>query len=144
MTNRVLDRFSRSALFASALLLPPLQAHAGDPRAGDDWRYDASLYLWGAGVGGETASRRNPGGSSDIDVGFDTVLNNLNMAFMGAFSWTTICDASIASGRPWWYYMMKRQLWSQLWTVAGGGAQSGTFCCTTVDMAALAEVGAAA
>ena len=69
MSKRTLERFSVSALFAGALLLPPLQAHAGDSSAGNDWRYDASLYRWGAGVGG----------SGDVDVGFDTVVNSLNI-----------------------------------------------------------------
>ena len=78
MKNSMLPRISRSALYAAALLVPASNAQATDPGTGDDWRYNASLYLWGAGVGGETAFDRNLGGSSDIDVGFDTVIENLN------------------------------------------------------------------
>lgn len=78
--------------------MPPVSTQAADPGTVDDWRYKASLYLWGAGIGGETASGRNPGSSSDFDVGFDTILNSLNMAFMGAFEarkakWSALADA---------------------------------------------------
>jgi len=57
----------------------------------DDWRYAGTLYLWGAGIKGETA------GGSDVDVSFDTLLSNLNMTFMGAFEarkgeWSAVAD----------------------------------------------------
>ncbi len=97
MKKRMLHRLSLSVLFVGALFMPPVNARAADPATGDDWRYDASLYLWGAGVSGKTAFDRNLGGSSDIDLGFDTIINNLNMAFMGAFEarktkWSLLAD----------------------------------------------------
>ena len=55
-------------------LPPALSADTPDGRS-----YRASLYLWGAGIAGET-----PRGS-EIDVGFDTLIKNLDLAFMGAF-----------------------------------------------------------
>jgi hypothetical protein len=66
-----------SALCAGALLCLP--AHGQGTSTGGDWRYAATVYLWGAGITGETAS------GAEVDVGFDTLIENLNMAFMGAF-----------------------------------------------------------
>jgi hypothetical protein len=54
----------------------PAFASAGDePR---DWVLDTTLYFWAAGIDGRTT------GGADVDVGFDKLLDNLNMAFMGA------------------------------------------------------------
>jgi hypothetical protein len=57
----------------------------------DDWQYSGTIYLWGAGIKGETA------GGADFDVSFDTLINNLNMGFMGAFEarkgeWSAVAD----------------------------------------------------
>ena len=65
---------------------------ASEPTAVDGWEYDAAVYLWGAGIGGETAT------GSGIDVGFDDLLDNLKMAFMGSFGarkgrWGVMADA---------------------------------------------------
>jgi len=54
-----------------------MTARAAEPATDEDWRYSASVYLWGAGLNGETAA------GSEVDVGFDTLIQNLNMAFMG-------------------------------------------------------------
>jgi len=64
-----------AALCAGTALWLPAHAQGG----GDDWRLAATVYLWGAGIQGETA------GGAELDVGFDTLIENLNMAFMGAF-----------------------------------------------------------
>ena len=77
-------------LGASALLIDPLQATA-ETTASDDWRYAASLYFFAPAVKGSTAS------GADIDVGFDTLLDSLNMTFMGAFEarkgkWSALAD----------------------------------------------------
>jgi hypothetical protein len=64
-----------AALCAGTALWLPAQAQGG----GDDWRLAATVYLWGAGIQGET------GGGAQVDLGFDTLIRNLNMAFMGAF-----------------------------------------------------------
>jgi hypothetical protein len=67
-----------NVLGAGALLIGPLHATAGTT-ASDDWQYAASLYFFAPGVKGSTAD------GSDIDVSFDTLLDNLNVTFMGAF-----------------------------------------------------------
>jgi hypothetical protein len=77
-------------LGTGALLTGPLQATA-ETTASDDWQYAASLYFFAPAVKGSTAS------GSDIDVSFDTLINNLNMTFMGAFEarkgkWSALAD----------------------------------------------------
>ena len=77
-------------LGTAALLISPLQAKA-ETTASDDWQYAASLYFFAPAVKGSTAA------GSDIDVSFDTLINNLNMTFMGAFEarkgkWSALAD----------------------------------------------------
>ncbi len=62
------------ALAAGITALPALAAD-------DPGRLEqrATVYLWGAGIDGTTA------GGADVDVTFDQLINNLNMAFMGAY-----------------------------------------------------------
>ena len=43
----------------------------------EGWKFGAEIYLWGASIGGESAS------GADIDIDFDDLLKNLRMAFMG-------------------------------------------------------------
>lgn len=79
-----------SLLGAGALLVGSLPATA-DSTNGDDWRLAVSLYGFAPGINGSTAS------GTDIDVGFDTLINNLNMTFMGAFEarkgkWSALVD----------------------------------------------------
>ncbi len=80
-----------------------MAAQAADPGNDDDWQYNASIYLWGAGAKGRTASgsdasgNRIDGSDIDFDVGFDALLKNLNMAFMGDFEvrkarWSLLAD----------------------------------------------------
>jgi hypothetical protein len=76
---------------AALLTAAPLGARAGENDSGDDWRYAATVYLWGAGIDGQTVT------GSDVNVSFDTLLDNLNMAFMGAFEarnsrWSMLAD----------------------------------------------------
>lgn len=73
----------------AAVLLGAAATAVADPGERPDYR--ASLYLWGAGIQAET-----PRGS-DVDVGFDTIIRNLDLAFMGAFEarrgpWSVIGD----------------------------------------------------
>jgi hypothetical protein len=68
---------SITAFTAGALSVAPISGLVADGQ--DDWHYQAMLYFWTAGIEGETA------GGAEVDVGFDTLINNLNMAFMGAF-----------------------------------------------------------
>ncbi len=62
---------------SAALLGSPIQA----ARADDTGRLQqkATVYLWAAGIDSTTA------GGSKADVSFDQLINNLNMAFMGAY-----------------------------------------------------------
>lgn len=64
----------------------------GAAAAGEDWQYSATVYLWAAGINGETA------GGAEIDVDFDTLLDNLNMGFMATLEarrgpWSFVADA---------------------------------------------------
>jgi hypothetical protein len=60
-------------------------APAPATNSADDWRFAGTLYLWGAGVSGETVFPP-PSNSSGVSVGIDAkdLLNSLNGAFMGA------------------------------------------------------------
>jgi hypothetical protein len=71
-----------SALAAAAALvaLAPVASRAETP---DEWRYAATLYLWGPSIGMDTSF---PTGGSSVDVTASDILNALNFAFMGAFS----------------------------------------------------------
>jgi hypothetical protein len=58
----------------------------------DKWEFGAEIYLWGASIGGNT------GTGSDLDISFDDLLSNLEMAFMGAVGarkgkWSLMLDA---------------------------------------------------
>lgn len=44
-----------------------------------DWQYDATLYLWGASIQAETAD------GAEAQIPFASLIDHLNMAFMGAF-----------------------------------------------------------
>jgi hypothetical protein len=57
----------------------------------NEWRLGAEIHLWGASVAGKTVS------GSDIDVDFDDLLKNLDLAFMGVFGaqkgkWSLFAD----------------------------------------------------
>jgi hypothetical protein len=78
-------------LCAGALIVGPAPVAAAESAKGDDWQLAASVYLWGAGIKGETSA------GSEVDVGFDTLIENLNMAFMGALEgrksqWSFLAD----------------------------------------------------
>jgi opacity protein-like surface antigen len=58
----------------------------------DGWQFGANLYLWGASVGGKTAS------GDDIDVSFSDLLDDLEFGFMGGVGarngrWSLMTDA---------------------------------------------------
>ena len=64
---------------------------AGASTQGNSWEFAAEVYLWGASIGGETAS------GSDVKIDFGDLLDNLEMAFMGAFkarknNWSFVAD----------------------------------------------------
>ena len=64
---------------------------AAGSEADEDWQNSASIYLWAAGVEGETAL------GNDIDIDFDEVLQNLTLAFMADIEmrksrWSVLAD----------------------------------------------------
>lgn len=76
-------RRARHVLSSCLLALAFWVAHtpgvlAEESRGEDLWRYDAAIYLWA--VGFEATTERG----NSIDIGFDDVFDNLNLAFMGA------------------------------------------------------------
>jgi len=90
--NRYLLRWSLPPMLCAGALVAGLTpVAAAESTQGDDWRYAATLYLWAAGIDGETAR------GSDVNVNFKTLIDNLNMAFMGAFEarkdkWSMLAD----------------------------------------------------
>ena len=87
-------RFAKTCLplfTVGALMAGPAAVAASDPKVSDDWQYAATIYLWGAGIDGKTAR------GSEVNVNFKTLIENLNMAFMGAFEarkdkWSMLAD----------------------------------------------------
>jgi hypothetical protein len=65
-----------SLLFCGSIILD--NAMAGEvPSDPDKWKITGEVYLWGAKIGGESAS------GSDFEIDFDEILDDLEMAFMG-------------------------------------------------------------
>lgn len=62
---------------AASLFLASMSAIGAEPPADDKWHFDATIYLWGAGINAQTSR----GGT--IDVPFSTILSDLEMTFMG-------------------------------------------------------------
>ncbi len=79
MQFKILHTIVVSALCLGYLATVPMLAHAQETDTDDRWKFKAAIYLWGAAIQGTT--RRG----NEIDVGFDDIINNLDMAFMGAF-----------------------------------------------------------
>lgn len=66
-------------------------AQDGSAANSDEWQFSGGIYLWGADIGGTTIT------GSEVEVGFDQLVDNLEMAFMGAFEarknkWSVITD----------------------------------------------------
>ena len=73
---RTFNKIVLLALFIFVIAaVTPGTVSAQDP----GWQFTAEIYLWGASVGGKTAS------GSDVDVDFDDILDNLELGFMGLF-----------------------------------------------------------
>lgn len=92
MRHRLPAKHLPALLGAATLLIGPIEAAAETAKTDSDWQYGLSLYFFAPSIKGSTAA------GSDIDVGFDTLLDNLNMTFMGAFEarkgrWSILADA---------------------------------------------------
>ena len=80
-------------LAAGVLLLSTTSPVAADTAGeGDRWAYDAMIYLWGSGIDATTQT------GGDIDMSFNDILDDLDMAFMGSFGahkgkWSLLADA---------------------------------------------------
>jgi hypothetical protein len=91
MRKGVLFKIFLLLLCVGALMLAPVQAQVEEPGADQGWQFAASIYLWGAGIDGKTQS------DTEVRVDFDDILDNLEMAFMGAFGarkgkWSLLAD----------------------------------------------------
>lgn len=79
-------------LVASAACLATASPVAAmESRDSDQWEFGGELYLWGAGIKGETTQ------GDDIDISFSDIIKNLNVGFMGTLSahkdkWTLFAD----------------------------------------------------
>lgn len=65
---------------AVALLSVGVCAHAAT--ADEGWRFIVAPYIWGAGINGEAGAN---GVTSDVDISFSDIVDNLDFAFMGQF-----------------------------------------------------------
>lgn len=79
MKESVLFKIFLLALFVGALMLAPVHARAEESEVNDGWQFTGSLYMWGAGVDGETR------GGTEIKADFDDLFDALEMGFLGAF-----------------------------------------------------------
>jgi hypothetical protein len=69
----------------------PALAQTESSESQDEWQFSAAIYLWGADIGGTTVR------GSEVEVGFSDLVDNLEMAFMGAFAvrkndWSFLTD----------------------------------------------------
>jgi len=69
-----------AALLFAVLGISPVLAQTDSSASQDQWQYSGAIYLWGADLGGHTVR------GSEVEVGFSDLVDNLEMAFMGAFS----------------------------------------------------------
>lgn len=74
------SRITRSLLAAVLVTASMSPALAADAKGPNDWRFDALLYGWAAGIGADLQR------SGAAWIGFDRILDTLDMAFMGAFA----------------------------------------------------------
>ncbi len=64
-------------LLTGASALVSTTGVAADESLTQGWQAGGGLYFWGASIGGKSVT------GSDIDIGIDKLIRNLNMAFMG-------------------------------------------------------------
>ncbi len=80
-----------AALCFAVLGVSPVLAQSGSSTTEDQWQFSGAIYLWGADMGGQTIR------GSEVEFGFSDLVDNLEMAFMGAFAarkknWSFLAD----------------------------------------------------
>jgi hypothetical protein len=80
-----------AALCFAIFTVNPVLAQGESSAPQDEWQFSAAIYLWGADISGKTI------GGSEVEVGFSDLVDNLEMAFMGAFAarknnWSFLTD----------------------------------------------------
>ncbi len=80
-----------AALCLAVFGISPVLAQTESSTAQDQWQFSGAIYLWGADMGGQTNR------DSEVEVSFSDLLDNLEMAFMGAFvarknNWSLLTD----------------------------------------------------
>jgi hypothetical protein len=80
-----------AALCFAIFTVNPVLAQTDSSATQDQWQFSAAIYLWGADISGQTV------GGSEVEVGFSDLVDNLEMAFMGAFAarknnWSFLTD----------------------------------------------------
>lgn len=83
--------FTRLSLVLAIVLFFGITQSQAESGSEGDWEFGAQIYLWGAGIGGQSGS------GSDLDINFDDIFDDLKMGFMGAAAarkgkWTVMMD----------------------------------------------------
>lgn len=82
--NKLISSVALLAIAGNLLMaggdIAPVEPVLVEEAPGNEWKYTASIYLWGSSIGGEAAT------GSDVNVDFNDLLENLNMVFMGDIS----------------------------------------------------------
>lgn len=86
----ITKRLQQSFISLALLALTTISA-AEEPATSNDWQWGANVYLWGAGINGTSVT------GEDISIGFDTIIKNLDMSFMGGINarkgkWSLLTD----------------------------------------------------
>jgi hypothetical protein len=76
---------------AGALLLTTARLVAAAEGGADQWKYEATIYMWAAGMDANTET------GGDIDISFNDILDDLDVAFMGSIGarygrWSIVAD----------------------------------------------------
>lgn len=96
----------KSSLITTAFVFASLPVFAGSsaptieplPAKVSSWEYRTTLYGWAQGLDGEIGIL---GKTADVNIGFDDIAQDLEMAFMGSFiatrdRWSFVADLSYA------------------------------------------------
>ncbi len=83
--------FAKRLIGAGLLLAMLTPVSAEQSTQTSSWQYMGEIYLWGSSIQAETAI------GTDIDISFNDLIHNLDMAFMGTFAakkdkWTLLAD----------------------------------------------------